>query len=264
MRASPSRRFVLSVSSQVEFLISDYRDEINASAEWTPLSTQKVVPRLIAIIMGRVLVGPGLNREEEWVSSVTQFVADVYLGGLKLKQYSHFTRPFAARFLIPEIRRVWRHQATARRKLVPILQSRSVTHEAPPGCHKNLDLLQWLLENNFKQSQPKTFEQLAELASVAFVGSTNTTATTLTNLLLDIAARPKDLEVLRKEIDTMQYANDVMHQQQRFSISNTSKLDSFMKESQRLNPAHLSMFASTTPSPCKLICNRPISSSSIP
>jgi hypothetical protein len=81
----------------------------NSIAEWTPLSIQEVAPRLIAIVMGRVLVGPGLNREEEWVNCVTQFVSNVYMGGVKLKGFSHFTRPFTARFLIPEIRRVWRH-----------------------------------------------------------------------------------------------------------------------------------------------------------
>jgi len=33
-------------------------------------------------------------------------MADVYMGDLKLKGFNHFTRPFAARFLIPESRRV--------------------------------------------------------------------------------------------------------------------------------------------------------------
>lgn len=56
--------------------------------------------------MGRVFVGPGLNRKEEWINNVTQFVDDVFAGGWKIKEYLHFARRFAARFLIPEIRQV--------------------------------------------------------------------------------------------------------------------------------------------------------------
>jgi hypothetical protein len=76
-------------------------------------------------------------------------LADVYIGGLKLKSFSHFTRLFTARFLIPEIRRVWRHQAMARRKLGSLLKSRS-TAQASPNSQQNLDLLQWLVDNNLK------------------------------------------------------------------------------------------------------------------
>jgi cytochrome P450 len=225
----------------------------NAIPEWTPLSIQRIVPKLIAIIIGRVLVGPELNRDEEWVGSITQFVSDVYLGGVKLKGYSHFYRPFAARFLVPEIRRVWRHQAMARRRLVPLLQSRAAAQGAPRG--QKLDLLQWLLDNNQQAVYPRSLEQLAELASVSYVGSTNTVSTTLANLLLDIAARPEDLAVLREEVMSAKAKLDNQSTKeglQLFSLKHTSKLDSFMKESQRMNPAHLS----TSLPPPSLCSNR--------
>jgi hypothetical protein len=47
----------------------------------------------------------------------------------------------------------------------------------------------------------------------------------------------------------MEVNANMMRPKQNFSINHTNKLDSFMKESQRLNPAHLSMFVSILPSP---------------
>ncbi|KAL7939950.1 cytochrome P450 monooxygenase [Trichoderma barbatum] len=211
-------------------------------ATWTPGNIQKLAPRLIAIIMGRVFVGPDLNRNKEWVDNVIQFVDDVFAAGWKIKAYSHFARPFAARFLVAETRRVQNQKAMARRLLVPILRDRLASLNEP-GAEKHLDLLQWLVVNNAKSPQPKTLENLAELALVAYVGSTHTAATTLTNVLLDIAARPNDLEVLRNEISTINLEATGLDLKQSFYINHTSKLDSYMKESQRLNPAFLMTFS---------------------
>ncbi|KAL9624639.1 MAG: hypothetical protein Q9160_001304 [Pyrenula sp. 1 TL-2023] len=232
--------------------------------------------------MGRVFVGgSGLNRQESWVHTVTQFVEDVFAGGWKLKTYSHFTRPFAARFLVPEIRRVWRAQAAARRELVPIMKSRllreagkspTIDEKGKERKQKPLDLLQWLMHNNIEnnnnnsakssptsplsgrklrtKTQParkkKSLSELAELTLVAYLGSTHTTGTTLANLLLDIAARPRDAEALREEVEKSsmdldgEAAGSTPATKQSLHISRTSKLDSYMKESQRLNPAFLS------------------------
>ncbi|KAL3476752.1 cytochrome P450 [Aspergillus californicus] len=190
-----------------ELLSHTIRTDLTKHLEWTPVSIRELGRRLITITMGRILVGPCFNREDEWACTVTKFVSDVYIGGLKLKGFSHFTRPFAARFLVPEIRRVRHHQATARRKLIPLLKVRLASSGGIEGKNANkpkaLDLLQWLVDNNLKQPKPKTLEQLAELALVAYVGSTNTTATTLAKLLLDLAVRPGDVDVLRDEIRAM-------------------------------------------------------------
>lgn len=132
----------------------------------------------------------------------------------------------------------------ARRELVPIMRERLASLNAPgssEGVELHLDLLQWLLANNATLPQPRSLENLAELALVAFVGSTHTAATTLTNVLLDLAARPADLEVVRKEVSQMNLKATGLNLKQSFYINQTSKLDSFMKESQRLNPAFLTV-----------------------
>lgn len=197
--------------------------------------------------MGRVFVGPALNRNKEWLQTAIQFVDDVFAGGWKLKSYSLFMRPFAARFLVPEIRRVRKHQATARKLLVPIIQRRRSSAESlskqQSGYQKTNDLIQWLMDNGAEQSPPRSSDNIAELALVAYLGSTHTTATTMSQLLLDLAARPEYIEALREEIKAMPQAKDsegwsnIKHS---FHINHTSKLDSIMKESQRLNPAFLS------------------------
>lgn len=206
--------------------------------------------------MGRVFVGLTLNRNKEWLQTAIQFVGDVFTRGWKLKSYSLFMRLFAARFLVPEIRRVWKHQATARRLLVPIMQSRKRTttdssKQQQLDYERPNDLLQWLMDNGANQSPPPSFNNLAELALVAYLGSIHTTATTMSQLLLDLAARLEHIKVLREEINAMPRTPDSgeapSNIKQSFHINHTSKLDNFLKESQRLSPAFLSRLSPFSP-----------------
>ncbi|KAF5689449.1 cytochrome P450 monooxygenase [Fusarium circinatum] len=239
------------IQEEIEYCL---RHELpDCKDQWTPGNIQKIAPRLIAIIMGRVFVGPDLNRQPEWVNNVTQFVDDVFAAGWKIKAYSHFTRRFAARYLVAEVHRVRRQKALARHELVPLLEDR-LGSVADPDVEEHLDLLQWLVINNSKLPQPRTLANLAELALVAYVGSTHTAATTLTNVLLDLAARPSDIAALHHEINENNSLSGDLSSKESFYIKNTSRLDSFMKESQRLSPAFLMTFSRIVRKPFTLSC----------
>lgn len=194
--------------------------------------------RLIVITIGRVFVGPGMNRNEEWIQASLDFVNGIFAGGWKLKRYSLFMRPFAARYLVPEIRQVWRSQATARRLLVPIMQRRK-TEQQNPDHQKPSDMIQWLMDNNDKLTEPRSLDNLAELCLVVVFAALHTSTQTLTHIILDLAARPDYIEPLREEIEHFEQDQNDSDRKGPLTAAYMTKLDSFMKESQRLSPASL-------------------------
>lgn len=203
-----------------------------------------MAPKLVATVMGRAFVGSPLNRDPELLTTALQFVSDVFAGGWKLKWYNISLRPFAARFLIPEIWRVWKAMGVARRMFRPAIEARMRACERDDEDDKekpNHTLMQWIVEHGTKASPPRSVGNMAELTLLAYLGSTHTTATTLSSLLLDLAAHPDCVEGLRKEAKESQGGHDeVWSSKDKLHIRRTSKLDSCMKESQRLSPAFLS------------------------
>lgn len=191
---------------------------------------------------GRVFVGPELNRNEEWLHISSNFMMDIYIAGNALYKYSHFMRPFAARFLVPEIRKVWRHQATAKRLLVPIMEQRQRDAASNPNFKKPNDMIQWLMDNNVKEKHPRSFAELAKLHLLVCFSALHTSTLAMTHFLYDLAARPEYVEPLREEQYAIQKASNGIPS--KFDYSKMIRMDSFMKESQRLNPPSLSTFKS--------------------
>ncbi|KAH6674963.1 cytochrome P450 monooxygenase [Halenospora varia] len=213
------------------------KTELLDCKEWTPVTVFPKILRIVALVTGRAFVGPEMNRNEEWLHASTSFMMDVYMGGVKLRSYSHFMRPFAARFLVTEIRRVWKHQATARRLLVPIMMSRSRAQMLEEDYEKPNDMIQWLMDNNAKQENPRPFARLAELHLLVCFAALHTSTLGLTHMIFDIAARPEYMTPLRTEISEAINAYGSLHTKPTFN--SMIKMDSFMKESQRLNPPSL-------------------------
>ncbi|KAB2573491.1 Cytochrome P450 monooxygenase paxP [Lasiodiplodia theobromae] len=216
-----------------------FDEEMPGCKEFTPVTVYECLTRVAAILTGRVFVGAPLNRNEQWLDATIDFTHDVYIGGSKLRKWNYLLRPIVARFLVPEIRKVWKHQETARHFLVPIMEERSAAQKRP-GYKKPNDLIQWLMDNAAKETKPTSFARLAELQLLASFAAIHTTSLTCTHVLFDLAARPEYIEPLREELDAVEARFGTLHTKQ--ALSQLSRMDSFMKESQRLNPPGLLTF----------------------
>ncbi|KAL4767273.1 cytochrome P450 [Aspergillus nidulans var. acristatus] len=213
------------------------QSELDGCDDWTPRTVYPTILRVVALVTGRAFVGPELNRNEEWISTSSSFMTDIYRGGARLREYSHFMRPLAARFLVPEIRRVWRHQATARRLLVPVMNERWRRQRSTAEYTRPNDMIQWLMDNNAREKKPRSFGQLAELHLLVCFAALHTSTLAITHMIFDLAARPEYVAPLRDEaaLALKQYGS----WSSKPALSSLFKLDSFMKESQRLNPPSL-------------------------
>ena len=197
----------------------------------------------MALVVSLMTVGPDLSRDPVWLDTMTGFLEDLFAGGWELKSWSLPLRPIMARGLVPGIRRVWKRQATARSMLLPVMQRR---REAQRACEKEggkyakpNDLLQWLMDNAAKASPPRTDAFVADMCLVVGFGALHASTISLANVVFDLAAMPESADMIREEYASLQ--RDAANTDNPISLINgMGKLDSFMKESQRVNPVALS------------------------
>ena len=187
---------------------------------------------MIALIAGRAFVGPTLSRNEDWIKQMIDFTIDVFQGGQKLKEWNWMLRPIVQWF-IPEMRRIREHHVRAARYLEPTIRAR-LDEEATDGYQKKNDAIQWLMDRSRKAKgnvDPKEIAYYQLLFSFAAIHTTNSA---ILQMLYDLAAMPEYTEPLREEIN--QAWDGAEGHLGRSAVMKLGKLDSFMKESQRLNP----------------------------
>lgn len=201
----------------------------------------------MALVISLMLVGPELSRDEDWLSTMNDFVNQVFVGGWQLKKYSLFMRPIVARGLIPGIRQVWKHQDAARKFIVPMIQKRREAQAKAEATgevyEKPQDMVYWLMEGAKKTNPPRSDGNVAELCLMMNFAALHAAAVTLTNIVFDLAARPEYIAPLREEYAAANTKYGGFTEKQAILINSLSKLDSFMKESQRMNPGTLTTFS---------------------
>lgn len=143
--------------------------------------------------------------------------------------------------LVPYIRRIRRHHRTARDLLIPeILRRRAQaanSHMEPDK--KPDDMLQWI-EDESSGDDMRPERNVDRQLGLCF-GATDGTASLIVNVIYDLAARWSQYGLeLRSEVeDSLREDGGVVRQS---TVNRLSKLDSFMKESQRLNPLSARMY----------------------
>ena len=205
--------------------------ELPQSEDWTPIKLSPKLLRIVAMVSGRVFIGPDHCRDETWIKIAVDYTLNVFAGQRAIKLLRPIWRPFVYRFL-PEVKEILARREDARKFLVPIVQQRKAM-QGGWGNNKPDDMMQWMLEKadawNVKGDDRQAFQQLT-----LTMAAIHTTTMTVTQTLYDLAAMPEYVQPLRDEL------NEALAQSGgKFDKSVLSKLhllDSFMKESQRYNP----------------------------
>jgi cytochrome P450 len=196
-------------------------------SDWTSLRPYKVIPYLVARITGQVFVGSDLGRNEEWVKLMIETTMIPHMAAQTVRAaYSPRWRCLAPWFH-PAAKQVFANRRRARQLLLPTYKERVSNHSK---VKKPNDRIQGLI--NAWKGQNRTVEQFADEQLFISMASIHTTATTTMHLLLDILAHPEYVDDLIQEIK-QGHAED--GKWTKLSIAKLKKLDSFMKESQRLN-----------------------------
>lgn len=218
-------------------------------AEWTTIDPASDILRIVSQASARIFVGPDLCRNTDWLDISENFAQDVMIGAEKLKQWKPMLRPIA-QFFVPEIQRVHANHDKAYQLLRPILQSRAVA-ETQSEYQKPNDMIRWVQQRaRAKADKSVDFREQSKIQMLTATAAIHTTRLAITHVLFDLAANPKYIEPLRQELkDALAQTDGIFTKQ---SLTRLKKLDSFMKESQRLNPPSVATFVRKVLTPVTL------------
>ncbi|EMR90698.1 hypothetical protein ACHAPC_011166 [Botrytis cinerea] len=255
------------VASTIEPLQDESRfaldKELGTYDNWTQVIVYEKILKMIALLSGRVFVGRPLSRTEEWIDISTHFTEDVVLARESVAKYPAWLRSFAIPFL-PEIRKLRQHKAVGAELLRPIIEGciqrfreGKEDHEGDEFDDNQGTFVSWVMKWSDKKKKEDPFALAQHQLTLSFAAM-HTTAMAVTHALFDLAAHPQFIAPLREEIDQV-LADDGweddgsgMKTLKKQSLPKLKKLDSLLKESQRLSPLDLVFNIRSTTSPIRL------------
>jgi cytochrome P450 len=192
--------------------------------------------KIVARISNRVFLGQPVCRNEEWLKTSIDYSANVTKTVMVLRMFPPVLHPIVAMFL-PSAWAIPSHLKVAKRILIPIMEARREAEKNEPGYQKPNDLFQWMMDAaNENDSQP---DKMAHRQLIMSLASVHTTTMAAAHALYDMCAMPEYFEHLREEILDVLREDGGM---QKTSLNKMRKMDSFLKESQRMSPASLCRF----------------------
>ncbi|KAG9236989.1 cytochrome P450 [Amylocarpus encephaloides] len=236
-----------------------FEKEIGPCSEWTPVPLYRAMIRTVALMSSRVFVGLPLSREEEWLQATINFTTYAVAASDVVRGWNIFLRPFVAPFL-GEIRRVKRYKDRGGELLAPFLRQKLEEIQngklLVPFEQERFSFIGWILkhtkENERRNSSVMGLNQMT-LSLVAI----HTTSMAITHAIFDLASRPEYIQPLRDEITEVikqdgHGVTDATKRLKRLSIPKLKKLDSFIRESQRMSTSGLFIGARVAMQPIHL------------
>ena len=201
-----------------------------------PIEAFHKVSRLISHIAARHFVGYPLCRDEEWLSTAMDYSENAFQTIILIRIFPDWAKPLVAIFA-PYAWKVSSALRKAQRIIVPVINERRRAESKAYGdtsYQKPNDFLQWMMdEADEYDGQP---HKLAHRLLILTLAAVHTTSMAATQVLFDLSARPEYIEPLYQEV------SQVVKQDSGFkktTLTKMRKLDSFMRESQRLSPPSL-------------------------
>jgi len=210
------------------------QDAIGPCEDWTPIPIYAKLLRIVALISGRAFVGLPLCRDERWIHISINYTIDFFAAPRRFWAYRSWQRPFVAPFL-KEVRKVKQYKEEAKKLLTPIVEKRLREMEILGDDAKKNDMIQWAIDN--AGDKKRDMDHMAKTYLEVSMAAIHTTSMNVTQVLYDLTSRPEYIEPLREEIAAVLAADN--GKLIKTSMTKLRKLDSFIKETQRMNPHSL-------------------------
>jgi hypothetical protein len=251
------------LARNIDKVLDDLQDEASYALDkeigdchtWTEATLYRNVLGIIARLSARTFVGMPLCRDEAWIAATKTLSTDIIITMYTIKWFHPWVRPFVTPFLSQYHKLIWYNfylSSTLKPKVTAIVdaykKTNSISRNAIPAednlhekvTKENQNLVDWTI-GNFKDPAKVGAVEIGRQFYVLIFAAIHTTGAALTHVLFDIAAHPDYAKILREEIDAV--VAEENHPQGRLlktSIPKLKRLDSFIKESQRVNPMTMS------------------------
>ncbi|PCH34274.1 cytochrome P450 [Wolfiporia cocos MD-104 SS10] len=204
--------------------------------EWLAVPAYKTMSEVIARASNRVFVGISLCRNPQYLEIASSFAAEVLRGCTVMGLMPNFLKPIIGPHL-PWSRRAIKRMAP---HVIPIIEQRQRQLEAhgEDWTGKPNDLLMWLVEEANHAGLANNMNLLVQSILTANFVAVHTSSITFTHALYHLAANSQYTEILRDEVESIIQQDGWT----KIALGKMWKLDSFLKESQRVNgTSHISV-----------------------
>ncbi|KXN83238.1 Ent-kaurene oxidase [Leucoagaricus sp. SymC.cos] len=213
----------------------DIKDEIDAAfkfyvpptEEWTSVPAYDTVMHIVCRTSNRYFTGLPLCRDPGYIQLQERFTLDVTIGARIINCFPDFLKPLVGRYLTTVPRSVERALAY----LGPMVKERLTQadlHGSDWPDRPN-DLISWLLESA-QGYQREVRDIVLRILSINFA-AIHTSTISFTQALYDLAIQPQYVAEMREEAEKVIRE----HGWTKLAMQQMRKIDSFLKESQRLN-----------------------------
>ncbi|KAE8380786.1 cytochrome P450 [Aspergillus bertholletiae] len=201
---------------------------------YVTINLYDMILKLVIHSASRIIIGPRLCRSEKWIRSIARCTYDVQIIVKQLQLVPRFLRPLVAPFLLSVQRTEAQLQWIAKQLIIPTIQYRRGRELNELSYKKKDDFLQWMMDladNDFDRDPINLAYGLMNTMALAIV---QTSTMLITHAMYDVMVHPGHHEPLREEIHETLKNGWVKASMSDFDDQH--RLDSFLRESQRLNP----------------------------
>lgn len=191
-------------------------------------------------VTARVLVGPDLCRNKQWKSLSLNFTQKVFVVAFHLRLMPWILRPLAWVFLLvnPAWYSVRNDLSNSKRLLRPLIEAHKAAESVGTQDDSPPTVLEWMV-SNARTELEANLDTITCLQTLLIVASTFALSHTISMIFYDLCDYPQYIQELREE------AEQCFKQSGRWdrsTLDNMRKIESFMCESQRLNPSMMRTF----------------------
>lgn len=213
----------------VEETADGLHDIFGEDPRWHTVVLREIMLDLIARLSSRVFLGKDLCRNERWLAIAKSYTVDSFVASYLMRCVPSIIRPFLY-CVIPQSSRLRKAVRDSRQIIDPEIERRQArvrkaleAGEKPP---KVSDTIGWMYE----MAKGKKVDFVGGQLSLTMAAIHTTTETTC-QALFDLCEHPEIIEPLRKEIIEV----ITEHGWAKTSLYKMKLMDSFLKESQRVN-----------------------------
>ncbi|KAI1120157.1 putative cytochrome P450 monooxygenase [Nemania abortiva] len=207
--------------------------EIGHLSDWKTFNASVLCERLLHRTTSRILVGPGLCRDEEYIDVSGRFSKSLFIFGTFWNFVS--LGPLRKLFALLTIRGHTRDLDQATLMLLPVIQGRLIERSNGTDIsEKYTDMLQWIMDT--PSSIPEDDDpvhQAHHLLHLTFAAS-SASGILVTQGLFQCLMFPEYVKPLREEVERALQENAGWTDK---ALSSMPLLDSFLRESMRMYPA---------------------------
>jgi cytochrome P450 len=194
---------------------------------------------MIARLSSRIFLPEPLCHDADWLRIATEYTVDFFAAAYALRMVPVALRPIMHWFL-PQTRKTRKDVEIATRLIEPELRRRrkeyAQAEKEGRQIKKPVDALTWM-ETAAQEKGIPAYNLVWGQLNYS-LGAIHTTANTFVMAVYDLIERPEYVKLLREEIEAHWDGGALT----KSVLYNLKLMDSFMKESQRLNPVTLGMY----------------------